>query len=55
MSLEIKNAFITITKEFIWKGYTIFKIVLNQLHSSIQKNGLNLLDIRVRNDAIKII
>jgi hypothetical protein len=51
---EIKDALIKIIRDFIWQGCMMSKITLENLQTPINEGGLNLIDIRVRNDAIEI-
>jgi ribonuclease HI len=55
MPREIENTLTKMARNFIWEGGTMSKIALENLHSPIQEGGLNLIDIRARNDAIEII
>ena len=55
MPKEIENALTKIARDFIWKGGTMSKIALENLHQPIEKGGLNLLDIKAWNEAIEII
>ena len=55
MPKEIENTLTKIARDFIWEGGTLSRIALENLHRPTQEGGLNLLDIRARNDAIEII
>lgn len=54
MPPEIKAALTKITHNFIWEGSTKSKIALGNLQHLVKKGGLNLLDIKARDDTIEI-
>jgi Reverse transcriptase (RNA-dependent DNA polymerase) len=54
MPSETENTLTRIAHDFMWEGYTLSKIALENLHRPIKEGGLNLIDIRVRNDAIEL-
>ncbi len=55
MPRHIEDTLIAITRKFIWEENNSPRIALEYLHYPIEKGGLNLLDIRTRNEAIEII
>ena len=54
MPKEIEETLTRITRDFMWEGYTISKIALENLHRPIEEGGLNLIDLKARNDAIEL-
>ena len=54
MLAPIEDALTKIAREFMWEGYTLSKIALENLHRPIEEGGLNLLDIKARNNAIEL-
>lgn len=54
MPRPVEEALTKIAREFMWEGYTLSKVALENLHRPIEEGGLNLLDIRARNDAIEL-
>ena len=54
MPPEIEDTLTKIAREFMWEGYTLSKIALENLHRPIEEGGLNLMDLRARNDAIEL-
>ena len=54
MPKHIENALIKILRSFIWEENNSPRIALEYLYQTIGKGGLNLLDIRARNEAIEI-
>ena len=54
MPAEIETALTKITRDFIWEDDSSPRIALATLYCPIEEGGLNLLDIRARNDAIEI-
>jgi len=54
MPQEIESALTKMARNFIWEGGTMSKIALENLHCPINEGGLNLIDIKTRNDAIEI-
>ena len=54
MPAEIENALTKITRDFIWEDDSSPRIALEILFRPIEEGGLNLLDIKARNDAIEI-
>ena len=55
MPKHIEDTLIKITRKFIWDKNIIPRIALSYLYYPIEEGGLNLLDIRARNEAIEII
>jgi ribonuclease HI len=54
MPPEVEDTLKKMSKDFIWEGCAIPGIALENLHRPIEEGGLNLIDIKVRNDAIEI-
>ena len=54
MPPNVEATLIKIARDFMWHGCTMPRITLENLHRPIEEGGLNLLDIRARNDAIEI-
>jgi ribonuclease HI len=54
MPPEIEDTLTRIIRDFMWEGYTLSKIALENLHRPIEEGGLNLIDIKARNDAIEL-
>ncbi|KAF8500498.1 hypothetical protein F5888DRAFT_1592799, partial [Russula emetica] len=54
MPLEIEKVLTKITHDFMWEDCTMPKITLENLHCPIEEGGLNLIDIKTRNDAIEL-
>ena len=54
MPTEIETALTKITCDFIWEDDSSPRIALETLYHPIENGGLNLLDIKARNDAIEI-
>jgi hypothetical protein len=50
MPTEIENALTKITRDFIWDDDSSPRIALETLYRPIEEGGLNLLDIKARND-----
>jgi hypothetical protein len=55
MPKHIEDTLVKITRNFIWDDSTVPRIALGYLYYPIKEGGLNLLDIRARNEAIEII
>jgi hypothetical protein len=55
MPKHIEDALIKLIRNFIWEENATPRIALEYLYYPIKKGGLNLLDIRARNEAIEII
>ncbi len=55
MPTHIEEALTRIIRDFIWEGSTSPRIALESLYKPIKEGGLNLLDIKVRNDAIELV
>ena len=54
MPTEVEKALNKMAKDFIWEGCTVPRIAMGNLHQTIEEGGLNLLNIKARNDAIEI-
>ena len=54
MPPEIENALTKITRDFLWGDDSSPRIALDTLYRPIEEGGLNLLDIKARNEAIEI-
>ena len=54
MPTEIETALTKITRNFIWEDDSSPRIALATLYCPIEEGGLNLLDIKARNEAIEI-
>ncbi|KAG1811457.1 uncharacterized protein BJ212DRAFT_1277969 [Suillus subaureus] len=54
MPKNIETAIIKIMRKFIWNNKKTSPISLEQLQKPIEEGGINLIDIKVRNEAIKI-
>jgi len=55
MPHHIEHAITKIIRDFIWEESTSPRIALNYLHHTVEEGGLNLIDIKTRNEAIEII
>ena len=55
MPKHIENTLISMTRKFMWEENTSPRIALEYLHYPIEEGGLDLLDIKSRNEAIEII
>ena len=55
MPPHIEVALMQIIRDFIWDNDTHPRISLEYLHRPINEGGLNILDIRARNDAIELV
>jgi ribonuclease HI len=54
MPTEIENALTKIIRDFLWDDDSSPRIALGTLYQPTEQGGLNLLDIKARNEAIKI-
>jgi ribonuclease HI/exonuclease III len=54
MPTEIEKALIKLIREFMWEDDSSPRIALETLYQPIAQGGINLLDIRARNEAIEI-
>lgn len=54
MPKHIEDTFVNMTRNFIWEENTSPRIALEYLHYPVEEGGLNLLDLRTRNEAIDI-
>lgn len=52
---HIEQAITKIIRDFIWEESNSPRIALNYLHNAMEDSGLNLIDIKTRNEAIEII
>ncbi|KAF8490098.1 hypothetical protein F5888DRAFT_1743222 [Russula emetica] len=50
----VEDALVKITRNFLWEENTSPRIVLEYLHYPVEEGGLDLLDLRARNEAIEI-
>ena len=55
MPPHIEKTITDIIRNFIWEENTSPRIALKYLHNKVEEGGLNLLNIRARNEAIEII
>ncbi len=55
MPKHIKKALTKIIRNFIWEENTSPRIALDQLYHPIDQGGLNLLNLKARNEAVEIV
>ena len=54
MPPDVENTLTKMARDFIWEGCAVPGIALANLYRPIEEGGLNLINIKVRNDAIEI-
>ena len=54
MPMHIEKAITKIVRDFIWEENVTPRIALDYLHQKTEEGGLNLLDLKARNEAIEI-
>ena len=55
MPPHIENALTKIIRDFVWDNNARHRIALDYLHFPLNQGGLNLLDIKARNEATELV